>query len=81
MTREYTLDFYEAIRIVLENRGWAQGDKFAPGVVITLKNRYLTLTNFSACYLSGRDHNFTPYIEATKQKYRIIQTEPESFDK
>ncbi len=80
--KDYNLSFEEALKCVLNDEGWVQGDDFAKGVV-------LRLGGFSdcveVCCFGGGDiftTNGFP-LRVTKrcyqQKYRVVHSQPEAL--
>ena len=75
--KDYNLSFEEALKCVLNDEGWVQGDNFAKGVV-------LRLGGFSdcveVCCFEGGDR--FP-LQVTKrwyqQKYRVVHSRPEAL--
>ena len=68
--KKYTLDFYEALKQMLENGAWIKGDDFMPGIYLKLdKQGQIVLVDASKFSIE------TPYGflgGLTKQKFRII---------
>lgn len=78
----FNLSLYEAIEAVLNNTGWAQGENFAAGVFIKKNHSgYLTLASHTQGKTSPLEVSFIPYERAQHQKYRIIHTLAEAFNK
>lgn len=75
--KDYNLSFEEALKCVLNEKGWVQGDDFAKGVV-------LRLGGFSACVevYCFEDGDCFP-LQVTKgcyqQKYRVVHSQPEAL--
>lgn len=84
---EYTLTFLEALDAVMKNKGWAQGTEFQDGVVIRKNAEHTAfdgiahIFNFSKKAHETRQTPLNINNGLYRQKFRIIETEPEAMRK
>lgn len=82
---KYELTFYEALDILVNNKGWVQGENFADGVVLMIDEE--GYTGYSKDYVHV--HDFSSNRGAVKselqitygvvsQKYRVVCTQPDA---
>lgn len=81
---KYELTFNEALDVLINNKGWVQGEHFADGVVliygtpsICLDLVYLRDFNLPSCTNGSRSP-----LQITRgvlsQKYRVVTTQPDA---
>ena len=81
MSQEYTLDFYQALKVLENNEGWIQGEGFGDGVVLSMQGgERLCVVDFYPCY-SKAVSDYTITSSTFTQKYRIVTTQPDSLRK
>lgn len=82
---KYELTFYEALDVLVNNKGWVQGENFADGVVLMIHGE--GYVGYSKGYVHV--HDFSTYRGARKselqithgvisQKYRVVYTQPDA---
>lgn len=67
---EYTLDFYTALKEVVENKAWVKGDNFIDGIYLKLDSQGQLVTVDVARVSIEEPFNFIKSL--SRQKYRII---------
>lgn len=88
---KHELTFEQAKEAVINDNVWAQGDKFANGVVLMMKgsgtisgSEFLHLHSFNKSindnklFLNPKTNELAKSIQS--QKYRIVKTQPEALE-
>lgn len=74
---EYNLNFEEALKYVIKENGWVQGEDYGKGVI-------LRLGGFTKCvevHCFEDDYSFPLQVNGNcyAQKYRVVHTQPEAL--
>lgn len=79
---KYELTFYEALDVLVNNKGWVQGEYFADGVVLMFDNGSVGLDYIHCHDFRGSFRDSKEQLQITRgilyQKYRVVRTQPDA---
>jgi hypothetical protein len=71
--KDYTLDFEEALKVVLSGNAWVQGEDYSKGVVLRLDSWGEVVDVY--CFEDGTSFPLTIRKRCLSQKYKIVHTQ------
>lgn len=80
---KYELTFYEALDVLVNNKGWVQGEQFSDGIVLMFDDHQRLGKDYIHCHdftLPSHSCKFSLSISRNilSQKYRVVHTQPDA---